>query len=166
MTEFPDLTLPLTVCSWMWCFASLSSMIWISKLFPENAGKRVLISDHTTQHDTRMFPGSNSGFSHHSYGKLTPFWRACLPSSHYHCSDKCFNETELIFTCLWYKALRNERIRNFHPASALSFIKASFCSVHKPWSFQSNDTPWAARIYSEGAGSENIHILGMFCFHG
>lgn len=80
--------------------ASLGSMIWIFKLFSENVGETVLISDHIIQWDTRtcLVP-----VLLHSGGvlmeKQLPFaGETPLPTVQlYHSSDKCRNEIELIF---------------------------------------------------------------------
>lgn len=122
-------------------------------------GKRALISDHITQQDTRIcLLAVILQFRQSSHGKLTPSWRICFPVELYHGSDECFNEIKFVFMCLWWEELIHKRIRNFHPASASTFTKTSSCSGYKPRSFCVNHAPWVARINSEDAGSEDIHL--------
>lgn len=100
-----------TDCGLLEMLASLGSMIWIFKLFSENVGERVLISDHITQWDTRIcllavLLHSGRVLMENqllSAGDTTPPTPPPPPRALvqlYHSSDKCHNETELIIMFL------------------------------------------------------------------
>lgn len=130
-------------------------LLWLSKPFSE---KSLSFWPHNPIGSQNLSPSSNSALCAEFSWETNSFLEGVCPYCSSTIADECCHETELVFMCLWYEALRNERIRNFHPASASSFTNTSSCSVHNAQSFCGNDTHWIARTYSEDAGSENIHL--------
>lgn len=167
MTRFPDLTRPLTVCSSTCHPVCLGLAIWIFKLFSENVGERVLISDHITQWDIRIWLLGGILHSGEVLMENQLLSAGCAsPVQLYHTSDKCHNERKFMVMFLWCEALRDEGIRIFHPASTPSFAKLHSIRFCKPRSFSSHEPLWVAGIYSEEPGSESRHIFGISGFHG
>lgn len=134
-----------TVHSWMCYFTRLGPMMDFQILFRE-VGARAFISDHITQQDTRVcLLAVILQFRQSSHGKLTPFWRVCLPVQLYHSPDKCLNEREFMFMKESGMSILPPPwvLQTLHPVQLINYDKL--------WNFCINDA-------SEDGDSEDIHL--------
>lgn len=126
--QFPDLAQPPTACSSTRYPASPGLVICICKLLSKNVEQRVSISDHRTQWETRICLLAVIALRRVlRENQFLPTGYAS-PVQLFHSSDKSHNEREFIGRFLGCEALRYESIRNFCPASALSFTE-----LHSVW---------------------------------